>query len=39
MPVTKQVDKATAKTSGGSSHFFKNTTTGKHYDKATLPMR
>jgi type VI protein secretion system component Hcp len=39
IPVTKQVDKATAKTSGASSQLFKNATTGKHYDKATLTVR
>jgi type VI protein secretion system component Hcp len=36
LPVTKQVDKATPKTSGGSPNLFKYTSTGKHYKKATI---
>jgi type VI protein secretion system component Hcp len=39
MTVTKQVDKATPKTSGGSPNLFKNTTRGTHYKKATINMR
>jgi type VI protein secretion system component Hcp len=39
MPVTKQIDKATTKTGGSSPNLFKNTTTGQHYKKVTLPMR
>lgn len=39
MPVTKQVDKATAKTSGASPNLFKNTTAGRHIKKGTITVR
>jgi type VI protein secretion system component Hcp len=39
MPVTKQVDKATAKASGGGPSLYRSTATGKHFKKATITVR